>query len=88
MACRCSTFISAIIFGLLEPSENIFDQVRKFFEAKVVENSLIFALFRDFFHSIISIIKSLNQVILDDSDRSGIGSGLHVMYSVIKGGPL
>ena len=82
----CNTFVCTILYGLLESSKKnlLKDLVEKITEAKVAEN--------DFYspfsvNSIISKIKSLNKVFLNDSDRQNNivqMNGLHVIYSVIE----
>ena len=66
---KCNTSYCTILFGLLESTKiSLFkDLVEKIIEAKVSRGKLLFfTLFRD---SVISRIKTLNKVILDDSDR-------------------
>ena len=82
MACNIYSFV----FGLLESSKIILflkDQVGKILEAKVAEKGL-FLLFS--VTSIISRIKYLNKVILDDSDRPNKTVQMNVLnskYSII-----
>ena len=83
----CNTFICTILFGLLESSKiTVFKGlVKKIIEAIVAENSF-FLLFFVIFVSIISRIKSLIKVILDDFDRPNRiakMNGLYAYFSVI-----
>ena len=82
----CNKLICTILFGILKSCKiTLFkDQLRKIFEAKVVEIFFV-ALFVTL-NLIIYRIKSLSKVILDDSDRPNRIvkiSKLHVIYSVI-----
>ena len=84
----CNTFICSILFGLLESSKiTLFKKlVGMIIEAKVAEISGFFLHFSVTLTSIISMIKSLNKVILDNSHRPNIIvqiNFLHVIYSVI-----
>ena len=77
----CNPFICTIVFGLLESSKIILEII----EFKVTEKSKKKS-FSAPSSSVIFSIRSLNKVILDDSDRLNTSvqmNGLHVKYSVI-----
>ena len=83
----CSTFNCTILFGILESSKiTLFNGiVGKIIEDKVAENGY-FLHFPVTLNSIISRIKYLNKVILDDShilNRIVQINMLHAIYSVI-----
>ena len=83
----CNTFICTILFNLSELSKiTLFkDLVEKIIEAKVAENGFFLHFFVTL-TSIMSRIKSLNKVILDDFNRPNRivqMNVLHVIYSVI-----
>ena len=62
----CNTFICIILFGLAESSKSKITLFKDLIGKKIE----FFSLFRDFKFNYISRIKSLNKVILDDSDRT------------------